>query len=70
MFLCLWDFPGKNAGVGSHFLLWGIVPAQGWTQRLLHRQVDSLPLTHQEGLSSLLVNAIPLVLQQKRSDFP
>ena len=22
--LCLWDFPGKNAGVGCHFLLQGI----------------------------------------------
>ena len=24
-----WDFPGKNAGVGSHFLLQGIFPTQG-----------------------------------------
>ena len=24
MLLCLWDFPGKNAGVGCHFLLQGI----------------------------------------------
>ena len=22
--LCPWDFPGKNAGVGCHFLLQGI----------------------------------------------
>ena len=27
-FLCPWDFPGKNAGVGSHFLLQGIFPTQ------------------------------------------
>ena len=26
--LCLWDFPGKNTGVGSHFLLQGIFPTQ------------------------------------------
>ena len=65
-----WDFPGKNAEVGSHFLLWGIFPAQEWNQRLLHRQVDSSPVTHQEGLSSLLLNAISLLLQQKRSGFP
>ena len=26
---CPWDFPGKNIGVGCHFLLWWIVPAQG-----------------------------------------
>jgi len=23
--LCPWDFPGKNAGVGCHSLLWGYV---------------------------------------------
>ena len=27
--LCPWDFPGKNPGVGCHFLLQGIFPAQG-----------------------------------------
>ena len=43
---CLWNFPGKNTGVGCHFLLQGIF----WTQEsnlslwhLLHWQVDSLP---------------------------
>ena len=25
--LCLWDFPGRNPGVGCHFLLQGIFPA-------------------------------------------
>jgi len=24
-----WDSPGKSTGVGSHSLLWGIVPTQG-----------------------------------------
>ena len=28
-FLCPWDFPGKNARVGCHFLLQGIFPTQG-----------------------------------------
>ena len=28
--LCLWDSPGKNAGVGCHSLLQGIFPTQGW----------------------------------------
>ena len=28
--LCPWDFPDKNTGVGSHFLLQGIFPVQGW----------------------------------------
>ena len=25
-----WGFPGKNSGVGCHFLLQGIFPTQGW----------------------------------------
>ena len=25
-----WDSPGKNTGVGCHFLLQGIFPTQGW----------------------------------------
>ena len=45
--LCPWDFPGKNTGVGCPFLLQGIFPTQGSNQRLLHWQMDSLPLNHQ-----------------------
>ena len=45
--LCPWDFPGKNTGVGSHFLLQGIFPTQGLNPCLLHWQADSLPLSHQ-----------------------
>ena len=26
---CPWDFPGKNTGVGCHFLLQGIISTQG-----------------------------------------
>ena len=33
--LCPWDSPGKDTGVGFHFLLQGIFPTQGWNQRLL-----------------------------------
>ena len=44
--LCPWDSPGKNAGVGCHFLLQGIFPTQGSNPRLLHWQADSLPLSH------------------------
>ena len=40
-------FPGKNSGVGCHFLLQGIFPTQGLNLHLLHWQVDSLPLCHQ-----------------------
>ena len=47
--LCLWDFPGKNTGVGCHTLLQGIFPTQGSNLSLLwllHWQADSLPLSH------------------------
>ena len=47
--LCPRDFPGKNIGVGYHFLLQGIFPAQGSNSGLLHLvhwQVASLPLHH------------------------
>ena len=46
MLLCSWDFPGKNTGVGCHFLLQGIFLTQGSNPHLLHLlywQVDSLP---------------------------
>ena len=33
--LCPWDFPGKNAGVGCHFLIWGIFLAQRLSLHLL-----------------------------------
>ena len=42
-----WDSPGKNTGVGCHFLLQGIFPMQECNPRLLpllHLQVDSLPV--------------------------
>ena len=47
--LCPWDSPGKNTGVGCHFLLQGIFLTQGlnlWLLHLLHWQADSLPLHH------------------------
>ena len=47
--LCPWNCPGKNTGVGCHFLLQGILLTQGLNpclQHLLHWQADSLPLSH------------------------
>ena len=41
--------PGKNTGLGCHFLLQGIFPTQESNPRLLsplHCQVDSLPPSH------------------------
>ena len=38
--LCPWDSPGKNTGVGCHFLLQGIFPTQELNPGLLHcRQI-------------------------------
>ena len=45
--LCPWDFPGKNTGVGCHFLLQGIFQAQGLNLHLLHWQAESISLSHQ-----------------------
>ena len=42
--LCLWDSPGHNPGVGCHFLPQKMFPTHGSNPRLLHWQVDSLPL--------------------------
>ena len=44
---CPWDSPGKNTGVGCHFLFQVIFPVQGSNPCLLcllHWQVGSLPL--------------------------
>ena len=48
-FLCPWNFPNKNSGVGCHFLLQGIFQTHASNPDLLqflHWQVDSLPLRH------------------------
>ena len=40
------NFPGKNIGVGCHFLLQGIFLIQGLNPCHLHWQADSLPVRH------------------------
>ena len=44
--ICPQNFPGKNTGVGCHFLLQGIFPTQGSNLQLLQWQADALPLSH------------------------
>ena len=55
-FLCPWDSPAKNIGVGCHFLLQGIFPTQGlnpYLLLLLHWQGHSLSLsTHNACITS------------------
>ena len=48
---CPWDSPGKNTGLGSHFLLQGIFLTQGLNPRLLHWQVNPLPQYHLGNLT-------------------
>ena len=46
-----WNFPGKNTGVGHHFLLQGIFPTQGSNTGLLHCSWILYHLSHQESPS-------------------
>ena len=48
-FLYPWGSPGKNTGVGCHFLLQGIFLTQGSNPGLLHWQADSSPLSRGEA---------------------
>ena len=41
-----WDSPGKNTGVGCHFLLQGIFPTEGSNPGLLHCRQMLYPLNH------------------------
>ena len=45
--LCPWDFPGKSAGVGCHFLLQEIFPTQGLNPGLPHCRQTLYHLSHQ-----------------------
>ena len=64
--LCLWDFPGKNAGVGCRALLQGIFPTQGSKLGLLHwRQILYHPPPN--GSTPTLVPAGPAQAQATHS---
>ena len=43
----VWNFPGKNTGVGSHSIFQGIFPTQGSNLRLLHCRQILYNLSHQ-----------------------
>ena len=48
--ICLWDFPGKNTGVGCCSLLHGIFPTQGLNLGLLHCRQILYQLSHEGSL--------------------
>ena len=45
--LCPWNSPGKNTGVGSHFLVQGLFQTQGLDPDLLHCRQILYCLSHQ-----------------------
>ena len=44
-----WDSPGKNTGVGYHFLLQDVFPSQGWNLGLLHHRQILYNLSHYDS---------------------
>ena len=57
--LCAWDFPGKNTGVGCHFLLPGIIPTQELKPRLLCLPLEGGFFTNESpGKSKVTICAV------------
>ena len=57
-FLCPWNSPGKNTGVGSHCLLQGIFPTQGSNPGLLHCRRTSCLITMKNTKQSFQVHIL------------
>ena len=51
--LCPWNSPGKNTGVGCHFLFQGIFPTQGLNPSLLHCRQTLYHVSHQGSPQAL-----------------
>ena len=60
---CPWDSPGKNTGVGCHFLLQGIFPTQGSNLGVPHCWQMLCHLSHQESSNSQGPSLFPKVLR-------
>ena len=58
--LCPWGSPGKNTGVGRHFLLQRIFQTQGSNRHLL--QADSFCLSHQGSSCGRFMSAIAAMI--------
>ena len=70
--LCPWDFPGKDTGLGCHFLLQGIFPSQGSNLGLLHpRQVLYLyRLSHQGNPLRGLIWNVSFISSSHKREIP
>ena len=57
--LCPWDFPGKNTGVGCHFLLQEIFLTQGSNPGLLHcKRILFHPSHRGSPISQIVLNKL------------
>ena len=63
--LCSWDFPGKNTGMSSHFLLQGIFPTQGsnlvllylrWLLHCLSQPVATFKMIWDNGIEICIIS--------------
>ena len=64
--LCPWDSPGKNTGVGCHFLFQGIFPTQELNLGLLHcRQSNANPRIRLSKTSTSTTVHMKLIAQEK-----
>ena len=64
--LCSWDSPGKNTGVGCHFLLQGVFLTQGSNPDLRCCKQMLYHLSHQEVGAFLKTPGSPLLMGQAR----
>ena len=71
--LCPWNFLGKNARLGGHFLLQGIFQTQGLIEPcllcLLHWQVGSLPLVLPTALYKFKMYSITIWFNISWNDY-
>ena len=56
MFLCPWNFPSKNTGVGCHSLFQEIFPTQEWNPGILHCRQILYCLSHSVQFSRSIVS--------------
>ena len=63
--LCSWNFPGKNSGMGCHFLLQEIFLTQGLNLGLLHCRQILYPLSHQGKKSTQILMDIYLAIESE-----
>ena len=60
-----WNFPGKDTGVGCHFLLQGIFPTQGSNPGLLHCRQTLYRLSHQGSFLPWESSSVALIIAMR-----